>query len=1409
MSSTSHYFNSTMRRGWAALIGDIGAQKQKRRAEVNVSLRATARDKTTRDQDEALIEQQVQLFGPGDILGFRPEIVSATTPKADVGDFEPNYFPAIEFADWDFAWRFTAKPPADEAGLTPWIALIVLVAESRGEKVRPEFVDIASTGTNLPRRIKLADDLADDVDGPLPNLEYAHYWAHAQLTSEADLSDTDVLEIFRTEPERGIGRLLCPRRLKPGVRYAAFVVPTFKLGWLAGMGFDFGEETALDLAWDGNGAAGLELPYYYRWEFRTGLRGDFEHLVRLLEPRELTGLGTRDVDCSAPGLGVPGVTIPEGKLGLEGALRSVEPNFEFTQWGADGDGRAADTQTALADLINQTDDLLAPVQTGIDEPWFQIEPATGGVLDIDDIDVELLNTGDGIRARWRTSESAVSCLFYSHGGVEYCAYSEPGHPWPEITATAHIRDIAVTPLEPGTAVTVTWRTTLPAKRTYLAYIDAAGLRQEVDAQSTDATSRHHWVTVTGLTVGGRYRAQIVAELLDGTREETNMGQFHLPRPSQDHRLTLRGLTPGRRYNVQIRARSGTDVVVTSVDPKAGWFALAPAVVPPIYGRWHRARDGGVDPGSQSPANKSEWIDQLNLDPRHRMAAGLGSEVIRKQQEALMASAWDQLGQIDEANDVLRRAQAGREATTAVYRRLDAMRAEDFLQVTAPVHKRVRIESGSGPGKVTAAHVLKTETRIPAAALEPAFRHIARRRGPIRRRQRRPVRGDLLTRLATGTLEAAGQIREPLGMVRICDISDRLQNSFEPKVELSIVGGDLTNLDPISVGLGGKVLLFWTSENAINCQASGPDWSGPRPPVSSSPESVTPFSAEKATSATYALTCNGLSGSASDSVTVYRKDDVDVPLFDDSSGQGSPTSPLGTALSTSMSSGGAPVTGTSVMRSALTPQRTSTVRRRSLEVASGTVPPGVRPVTVRPAVVRGEKLPLAPVATTGIFKPGGVAGGHGGGSTQVSAAERARRFCDGKITPELIDRSLAEDDPFGPIAGGFNPADAVEAIKTTLQNWLDAAPSTPDLPPIQEDTFVAEFKNRVLVKLDPEATVLARARKRLSLGGTLNTRFKDGFRGDPLDSIMWSPEFKQPMYEPLRDMSHSLLLPGVEKIPQNTLGILSENRRFIESYHCGLCHSMADEFLWREFPTDQRGSYFRQFWDVRSYTNLKDITPITEWGGRALGTNKPETVGNLSAAATGASPDGANGNLVLVIRGDLLKRYPNAAIYVIDGAIAPDGRRVPKLAEYLNDPSFGMDKAVKPSLPHFPVFKATLPPDLTFLVFPFPATSVRAASAAEAGKFIVIEEPLGEPRFGLDVPSAAALNTWSDLSWKHVGLEKDEDYGKYLDEAIDFGGPSDPSPTNIAEWKGTTSAQRARITFQRPVRIVVHANQMLP
>ena len=93
--------------------------------------------------------------------------------------------------------------------------------------------------------------------------------------------------------------------------------------------------------------------------------------------------------------------------------------------------------------------------------------------------------------------------------------------------------------------------------------------------------------------------------------------------------------------------------------------------------------------------------------------------------------------------------------------------------------------------------------------------------------------------------------------------------------------------------------------------------------------------------------------------------------------------------------------------------------------------------------------------------------------------------------------------------------------------------------------------------------------------------------------------------------------------------------------------MARELLWREYPTDLRGSYFRQFWEVKGVSNpdtpgdaeqLKDITKIHTWPEASpLGAHKPPPPAD-------ADVEPGEKQLVLVIRGELLKRYPNTVIY---------------------------------------------------------------------------------------------------------------------------------------------------------------------
>jgi len=78
--------------------------------------------------------------------------------------------------------------------------------------------------------------------------------------------------------------------------------------------------------------------------------------------------------------------------------------------------------------------------------------------------------------------------------------------------------------------------------------------------------------------------------------------------------------------------------------------------------------------------------------------------------------------------------------------------------------------------------------------------------------------------------------------------------------------------------------------------------------------------------------------------------------------------------------------------------------------------------------------------------------------------------------------------------------------------------------------------------------------------------------------MAAPSFDDPMYVPLNVLSTDWILPGLDQIPQDTVSLLRTNQRFVETYMVGLNHEMTRTLLFNEYPIDQRGTYFRQFWE---------------------------------------------------------------------------------------------------------------------------------------------------------------------------------------------------------------------------------------
>ena len=273
-------------------------------------------------------------------------------------------------------------------------------------------------------------------------------------------------------------------------------------------------------------------------------------------------------------------------------------------------------------------------------------------------------------------------------------------------------------------------------------------------------------------------------------------------------------------------------------------------------------------------------------------------------------------------------------------------------------------------------------------------------------------------------------------------------------------------------------------------------------------------------------------------------------------------------------------------------------------------------------------------------------------------------------------------------------------------------------------------------------------------------------------------------------------------------------------------------MWREFPTDLRGTYFRQFWDVASLLltgepgddegrdNLYDIPPLHRWSLRS----------DLGEHDHPLDADDDKEEIVLAIRGDLLKKYPTTVIYAHRAKWATDeeGERV------LSEPRDLDDDGPEAETIKTPLYEAKVDPDIYFFGFDLDVVEAKGGSGEEdddePGWFFVIKERPGEPRFGLDVPGDASdmtvdnLDVWNDLAWSHV--VEDVAAGKFITlggtRTISVTAPAGPPAGDDQEeeqqqledshlqWRsGMNAAELAYILYQVPVLIGVHASEMLP
>jgi hypothetical protein len=265
--------------------------------------------------------------------------------------------------------------------------------------------------------------------------------------------------------------------------------------------------------------------------------------------------------------------------------------------------------------------------------------------------------------------------------------------------------------------------------------------------------------------------------------------------------------------------------------------------------------------------------------------------------------------------------------------------------------------------------------------------------------------------------------------------------------------------------------------------------------------------------------------------------------------------------------------------------------------------------------------------------------------------------------------------------------------------------------------------------------------------------------------MVGPVFSEAAYTALAAASHDAFVPGLDTTPADSVTLMQTNPTFVAAYLAGLNSALGLELIWRGYPTDERGTYWHSFWGAG-----EDIGPLHLFSGGLAD--------NVAPAAKSL--------LVLVLRGRLLRRYPDSDIYAVQ---ASTDQNLPEL-----------DGAAITR----PLFRGFVAPDITLAGFQLTTAQVLGTNGQPGYWFVLAEHP-GQPRFGLTDPDPAVVHpplpSWDEISWADLGSGAAA--AVYLPAAAP---PMAPAGTT-RRW-GASAADMAAITYQPAVRVALRAKDLL-
>jgi hypothetical protein len=830
------------------------------------------------------------------------------------------------------------------------------------------------------------------------------------------------------------------------------------------------------------------------------------------------------------------------------------------------------------------------------------------------------------------------------------------------------------------------------------------------------------------------------------------------------------------------------------------------VKPPLYGNWHMKQ--------HSVANSElghHWIADLNLNPRYRGAAGYGAEIVRRDQDEFVDAAWDQIGAILDAELKFNLTRLAIEAQRALKaKHFDALVPERRLQVMGPALARIEALAGNGAAYKIGGAVGSLGAQIARSSLPGALTDTALRRAttPVRRNLRMAAR--LSGKLAALPLQGARYVG---AMASASTRSAAFNvNAFVPDGILgskafdgvNLNAADSSVLDLRAVGLGAKFTVGQVRQA---------------------------ISAGKQAQALLAK-----SGVPELKIRVGTHAGVFTDLHVERFGQLAASVATVQASDWSLMAKSIESLGSRGVEGFLVEANTKTaqlqVSAMRLDARSGGLhldKPQLRVFdrarrVVKPTAaaraVAGISLGSVRIAdarkfsTTGVFAALPVNAISSGGAAQTAfKLDDGFEFTGAPAAPAsaLVSITLPPALRTRDVLSRF-----AVATRGTQSLWKDAyAASRVVVKPV--DFGVATAASVIALRTDPDRTLPARLASTVSVANIAasgaNEFVAAHLTSDALsravfmipalfDRVMAWPKLPEALYQRLASYDKNAFMPGVDGIPQDLVMLVRVNQQFIDSFMVGANVSINGELLWRGFPTDLRGTPFQRFWDRISIgpfptfalTLLEDMQPIHLWGQQPLGKR---------VDPVGGDPD----RVALLVRGQLLRRYPNTAVYA--------WKKTPNADTLLKDAQGRRpDDAIE-----LPVFSGVIGEDITFFGFDIDHDQIDQWC-------FVLEEQMTEPRFGFDVavtppdtvrtgpkrravletaleriaahdpaPIYQRYNAYKALSWSHVDVAA----GSYASVGNLVTVPNKPFNSFPTLTGTATAAEIAKILLQQPFR----------